>query len=122
MPRNIWGGNTALNGIAKLASLRLMLPEPLGRQLEPHARLVEAGPGETVLGFGTRSTEVYVLLEGHVRAELYSPDGHEVILGDLGPGAIRSEEHPSELQSLILISYATLCLQNKHNHYIIPFN
>src|SRR3546814_11240163 len=68
-----------------------MLPEPLGRQLEPHARLVEAGPGETVLGFGTRSTEVYVILEGHVRAELYSPDGHEVILGDLGPGAIFGE-------------------------------
>src|SRR3546814_14119367 len=69
----------------------MRLPEPLGRQLEPHARLVEAGPGETVLGFGTRSTEVYVILEGHVRAELSSPDGHEVILGDLGPGAIFGE-------------------------------
>ena len=77
--------------MSKLASLRSRLPEPLGQQLEAHARLVEAGPGETVIDFGTRSTEVYVILEGHVRAELYSPDGHEVILGDLGPGAIFGE-------------------------------
>jgi CRP-like cAMP-binding protein len=64
---------------------------PLGERLEPHARLVEASPGEMVLSFGARSTEVYVILEGHVRAELYSPGGHEVILGDLGPGAIFGE-------------------------------
>src|SRR3546814_10764299 len=29
------------------------------------------------------------------------------------PGPIRSEEHTSELQSLMRISYAVLCLQNK---------
>jgi CRP-like cAMP-binding protein len=44
-----------------------------------------------LLSFGARTTEVYVILEGHVRAELYSPSGHEVILGDLGPGAIFGE-------------------------------
>lgn len=68
-----------------------MLPRPLGEQLEPHARLVEAQPGEMVLNYGTRSTEVYVILKGQVRAELYSPDGDEVILGDLGAGAIFGE-------------------------------
>src|SRR3546814_8428927 len=28
----------------------------------------------------------------------------------------RSEEHTSELQSLMRISYAVFCLKNKHNH------
>src|SRR3546814_3126060 len=32
----------------------------------------------------------------------------------LGPG--RSEEHTSELQSLMRISYAVFCLQKKHNN------
>src|SRR3546814_7107659 len=30
-------------------------------------------------------------------------------------GAVRSEEHPSELQSLMRTSYAVFCLQNNHN-------
>src|SRR3546814_2098038 len=32
------------------------------------------------------------------------------------PGKIRSEEHTSELQSLMRISYAVLCLQKKNNN------
>ena len=75
----------------RLAPLLSMLPEPLGERLELHARFVEAAPGEMVLSVGARSTEVYLILEGQVRAELYSPGGHEVILGDLGPGAIFGE-------------------------------
>src|SRR3546814_5179080 len=31
--------------------------------------------------------------------------------------AFRSEEHTSELQSLMRISYAVFCLQKKNNHY-----
>src|SRR3546814_5800899 len=31
-----------------------------------------------------------------------------------GPGANRSEEHTSELQSLMRISYAVFCLNKKH--------
>src|SRR3546814_1363713 len=35
------------------------------------------------------------------------------------PGKVRSEEHTSELQSLMRISYAVFCLQNtKHNYRI----
>src|SRR3546814_4638178 len=30
--------------------------------------------------------------------------------------ALRSEEHTSELQSLMRISYAVFCLKNKHNN------
>src|SRR3546814_927436 len=41
-----------------------------------------------------------------------------VIGGALGPR--RSEEHTSELQSLMRISYAVFCLKKKNNHTRIP--
>src|SRR3546814_3355009 len=34
--------------------------------------------------------------------------------GDIGSGNIRSEEHTSELQSLMRISYAVFCLKKKN--------
>src|SRR3546814_4693213 len=38
--------------------------------------------------------------------------------GAPGAGAARSEEHASELQSLMRISYAVFCLKNKNNNNI----
>src|SRR3546814_6117975 len=39
------------------------------------------------------------------------------IVGNAPPwGGYRSEEHTSELQSLMRISYAVLCLEKKNNH------
>src|SRR3546814_6198645 len=38
---------------------------------------------------------------------------------DLRPNALRSEEHTSELQSLMRISYAVFCLKKKKNKKII---
>src|SRR3546814_10743993 len=38
-----------------------------------------------------------------------------VVLGCADPGNARSEEHTSELQSLMRISYAVFCLTKKHN-------
>src|SRR3546814_9195954 len=35
-----------------------------------------------------------------------------------GRGARRSEEHTSELQSLMRISYAVLCLEKTHHRYV----
>src|SRR3546814_2517606 len=35
-------------------------------------------------------------------------------------GQIRSEEHTSELQSLMRISYAVFCLKPKKNHHAMP--
>src|SRR3546814_9552823 len=34
----------------------------------------------------------------------------------------RSDEHTSELQSLMLISYAVFCLKNKHHTYTDPIS
>src|SRR3546814_5252480 len=57
-------------------------------------------------------------------------DGHELPCGAIGPASARhaglcleadqkarSEEHTSELQSLMRISYAVFCLKKKKNHY-----
>src|SRR3546814_5203584 len=51
--------------------------------------------------------------------------GRELILFDTGNGAgrrpdagsLRSEEHTSELQSLMRISYAVFCLKKKSRHH-----
>src|SRR3546814_3326484 len=40
-------------------------------------------------------------------------DGDGIKVGDALKGASRSEEHPSELQSLMRISYAVFCLKKK---------
>src|SRR3546814_10595747 len=37
--------------------------------------------------------------------------------GEEAPTLTRSEEHTSELQSLMLISYAVFCLKTKKQHY-----
>src|SRR3546814_2825374 len=51
---------------------------------------------------------------------LESPQGHDAFLVDFdrfGPAvADRSEEHTSELQSLMRISYAVFCLKTKTNN------
>src|SRR3546814_5158633 len=48
---------------------------------------------------------------------MFDPAGLRIILGDV---LLRSEEHTSELQSLMRISYAVFCLKKKksHNHHI----
>src|SRR3546814_7436844 len=38
---------------------------------------------------------------------------HSVVFGGFSPDALRSEEHTSELQSLMRISYAVFCLKKK---------
>src|SRR3546814_3371927 len=46
-------------------------------------------------------------------------EGHDQldveVVGDEGSVAVRSEEHTSELQSLMRISYAVFCLKKKNN-------
>src|SRR3546814_938101 len=54
-----------------------------------------------------------VVLGGH-HAKLHHPAVHGVVQ--------RSEEHTSELQSLMRISYAVFCLKKKHNLTNIPIH
>src|SRR3546814_10485268 len=46
---------------------------------------------------------------------LKAPLDGETTIADQVHGAVRSEEHTSELQSLMRISYAVFCLKNKNN-------
>src|SRR3546814_8005014 len=69
-----------------------------------------------------RSAEIVDVLRRTLRAEGYEvrasgdgPDGLEVSREFLPDMVVRSEEHTSELQSLMRISYAVFCL--KKNNY-----
>jgi CRP-like cAMP-binding protein len=75
----------------QLQALSRLLPEALGHELEPHARLVTLRPGQIVIGHQDRTTEVFVVLEGTLRVELYSLSGREISLADLGPGELFGE-------------------------------
>src|SRR3546814_2347435 len=59
-------------------------------------------------------------------AEAFDREAHELFdLGHVADIGLRSEEHTSELQSLMRISYAVFCLQKKkhaHNEYITTYN
>src|SRR3546814_6369209 len=58
--------------------------------------------------------EVVALVKSAESAAVASFDGATPILGSL-----RSEEHTSELQSLLRISYAVFCLNKKKHTYTI---
>src|SRR3546814_3480703 len=54
-------------------------------------------------------------VRGDEESQLHLPAALEVAGGE-GDGVARSEEHTSELQSLMRISYAVFCLIKKTNH------
>ncbi len=72
-------------------ALRTFLPDPLGAQLEPHARLVSLRAGQIVIGHQDRTRDVFVVVDGRLRIELFSLNGREVILAEAGPGEIAGE-------------------------------
>src|SRR3546814_9627814 len=55
--------------------------------------------------------------EQHGRARRHDPERQLDVehAGEIGLEEMRSEEHTSELQSLMRISYADFCLKNKQN-------
>src|SRR3546814_8285667 len=79
----------------------------------PSSRVAATDTGWTVIGLpaGRReATATRALLNGSVRLpSLDVPSGNRIR---------RSEEHTSELQSLMLISYAVFCL-NKKSEYLV---
>lgn len=79
------------NANSYLQALGRLLPGPLGPMLEPHARLVSLRANQIVIGHQDRTTDVFVVIEGKLRVELYSLNGREIILADLGPGELFGE-------------------------------
>src|SRR3546814_3700298 len=77
------------------------------------------GDWNAFFGFGTNILVNVLVLTGLLRFVLKLPD--PIIFGRILP-AVRSEEHTSELQSLMRFSYAVFCLKKKiqlirHNIY-----
>src|SRR3546814_7922230 len=74
--------------------------------------------GRELLTQGEAGDSLLILTEGSARVSMLTAGGREIVLAYAEPGAVlgeRSEEHTSELQSLMRISYAVFCLKKKKN-------
>src|SRR3546814_10653391 len=81
----------------------------LDRQMNAHLFLfgpTGSGKSATLNNLLNQVTAIY-------RPHREMPEYREFRLGGLGHGDLRSEEHTSELQSLMRNSYAVFCLKKK---------
>src|SRR3546814_7380969 len=82
-------------------------------------RQLETLPTAAVAGKAWANNGEIVLVDSHEEAvgvsDAYAPEHLEVLTGrdEWYRSRLRSEEHTSELQSLIRISYAVFCLKKK---------
>ncbi|MCX7864176.1 MAG: Crp/Fnr family transcriptional regulator [Novosphingobium sp.] len=70
---------------------RRLFPEPLGNDLLPHVRILTRRNGQVIIDHQDESDEVFVVLEGRLRVELFSLNGREIILADIGAGDLVGE-------------------------------
>src|SRR3546814_7390594 len=104
----------------------LKLFNPLGAATWLATELYEDGDtlfGLADLGFGTPELGVFSLSEiAAVRLPYGMRIERDIGFESIHP--IRSEEHTSELQSLMRISYAVFCLKKTTNHitYTLPLS
>jgi len=63
-------------------------PASLRDRLLPQARTLRTRPGQIVIALGALSSEVYFVLSGTFEVLITARDGQDVVLRDLGPGAI----------------------------------
>lgn len=66
-------------------------PDALRREMTQRLRVIRAAKGRTLVERGSRSTDVFFLLEGRAKALLYSANGREVCVHNLGPGDMFGE-------------------------------
>lgn len=70
----------------------LSLIDPTLRgQVEARMRSIRAPKGRTIFSVGGHATDVLFVVEGEVQVLLYSNNGREVSVRDLGPGSILGE-------------------------------
>src|SRR3546814_992954 len=95
--------------------LRLRLPEPDQPEWPPPLVRRPFPPGETPLA-AWQARDSRRRPRRHIRQEAKSASGYKLGL------SLRSEEHTSELQSLMRISYAVFCLKKKNIHQTKYYN
>src|SRR3546814_5574327 len=95
----------ALDGLVRVPESRVE-----GAELELSARVVEGLTVSAAATYIDAKVRHYQGIVGSVANEvgLFDP-----IRGDFSGARLRSEEHTSELQSLMRISYAVFCLKKK---------
>src|SRR3546814_5395028 len=77
----------------------------------------------TVQALASQDTDLdlgHVEPAGVLRREVELQPAEEAMGLRRGEGLVRSEEHTSELQSIMRISYAVFCLKNKKRHHRSP--
>src|SRR3546814_7466265 len=105
----------------------MILPPPRSTRTDtlfPYTTLFRSPSGDTALRNGVGRCWCWGLQRRqqgrHPVAQFEQRLQHDLVVGQLkyGPGRYwcgwRSEEHTSELQSLMRISYAVFCLKKKH--------
>src|SRR3546814_8659955 len=70
-----------------------------------------------VLGAGDLAVFCAAIIGAGLAFLWYNAPPAAVFMGDTG--SLRSEEHTSELQSLMRISYAVFCLKKKNNNQLL---
>src|SRR3546814_3399824 len=90
--------------------------------LVPYTTLFRSFATMRTVGFGMRHRQEGARLIGNVlevdQAAALADDVEQIaMLAGCGIGPFRSEEHTSELQSLMRISYAVFCLKKKIKRY-----
>ena len=75
------------------------LPADLLEAMKPHAVVVRAKAGRTLVSPDATPTAVYLVAEGRAQVALLSAAGHEVILRDLSSGDLFGELAVIDLQS-----------------------
>src|SRR3546814_4110673 len=75
---------------------------------------IALSPADRAIAFQRPGRRLFVECVGDLAAMAASPDSHRTFSFSMRcPFILRSEEHTSELQSLMRISYAVFCLKNK---------
>jgi CRP/FNR family transcriptional regulator, cyclic AMP receptor protein len=68
-----------------------LVPASLRRVMESRMRTLRAARGRTIISVGARTADVFYLAEGEAQVLLYSSNGREVSVRNLGPGAVFGE-------------------------------
>lgn len=84
------GGGAVVDNVGEPNFYSLLTPEARRAALS-RTRAQRVRKGQTVISRGSPSTDVYFVVEGRLRVIVYSVNGREVSLRDLGPGDMFGE-------------------------------